>query len=159
MNTNDQVTESLRQWARGIYPIEAAVELVSRFAAGRFASADWPWIERRGAHRYVLDADQITEDSTAALSGGEARVLRIVASLAGATDSRMSLYDDVAGLDRATLDLVLAAIAHAGGSHDDRAMERRPARSSTGEDVEIEMPTGELAGSLYPWPQTGGAQA
>lgn len=159
MNTTDPVTDGLRQWARGIYPIEAAVELLARFAGGRFATAGWPWIEERGEDRYVLDADMITDDSTAALSGGEARVLRIVASLAGASTSGMSLYEDIPGLDRADLELVLAAIAHAGGSHDHRAMARRPARSSTGEDVEVELPTGELVGSLHPWPQTEGSQA
>lgn len=132
--TGTPVTESLRRWARGVYPIEAAVELLIRAHGGRFAREGWPWIEPR-EDRFVLVAEQITEDSIGVLSGGERRILRVVASLAGGCPT--NLYEDVAGLDRGSLDLVLAAIAHAGGSHEDRA---------TG------SPT-ELAGSLHPWPQ------
>jgi hypothetical protein len=37
----------LRDWARGMYATEAAVELLLRAFAGRFAHADQPWIRRR----------------------------------------------------------------------------------------------------------------
>lgn len=148
--TSTPVTESLRRWARGIYPVEAAVELLTRSAGGRFARESWPWIEQR-EDRFVLDVEQITEDSIGVLSGGERRILRIVASLAGGSPT--NLYEDVAGLDRDSLDLVLAAIAHAGGSHEDRARGSRTARGADGEPVQVPWPTDQLAGSLHSWPQ------
>lgn len=132
--TATAVTESLRQWARGIYPIEAAVELLVLAHGGRLAHEGWPWIEPR-EDRFVLDAEQITEDTIGVLSGGERRILRLVSSLAGGSPT--SLYEDVAGLDRENLDLVLAAIAHAAGSHEDR---------------DPDSPTLEFVGSLHPWP-------
>lgn len=42
-------------------------------------------------------------------------MLRIAAALLGGQP--VNLYEDIPGLDRDHLDLVLAAIAHAGGSH------------------------------------------
>ena len=48
-----------------------------------------------------------------ALSGGEQRLLRIAASI-GSPDTTVNLYDCLA-LDRASLQLVLKAVAHACG--------------------------------------------
>lgn len=131
-----QVHESLRQWARGIYPLEAAVELLVRAHAGRFAREGWEWIETH-ENRFTLNAERITEDTTGVLSGGERRLLHIAAALAGAAPA--NLYEDVPGLDRHTLDLVLAAISHAAGSHDDH---------EKGILVDINKPV-----ALHPWPQ------
>jgi hypothetical protein len=49
-------------------------------------------------------------------SSGEVRVLRAAASIAGGHP--IDLGDLAAGLDRSSLTLLLAAIAHAAGSHD-----------------------------------------
>lgn len=153
-----QTAQDLREWAKGIYTIEAAVELLIRFQSGRFVAEGEPWIvvpreERRGNMRsgYWLDVDQLTVETTAALSGGERRVLALAASLAGGAP--IDLSDAVSGLDRETLDLVLAAIAHAGGSHEHRVMGTRTFRNTqTGEPVEREWPSDEAMGSLHPWP-------
>lgn len=161
-----QTAQDLREWAKGIYTIEAAVELLIRFQSGRFVAEGEPWIvapreERRGNMRsgYWLDVDQLTAEATAAavLSGGERRVLSVAASLAGG--SPIDLADAVSGLDRETLDLVLAAIAHAGGSHEHRVMGTRTFRdTTTGERFEREWPTEQVAGSLHPWPAEAGVR-
>lgn len=160
-----QTAQDLRDWAKGIYTIEAAVELLIRFQGGRFASPGDPWIvspreERRGnmQSRHWLDVDQLTAEAAAGavLSGGERRVLALAASIAGG--SPVDLSDAVSGLDRETLDLVLAAIAHAGGSHEHRVMGTRTFRDDTGERFEREWPTEQPAGSLHPWPPEAEAQ-
>lgn len=107
----------LRAWAKGLYPLEAAVELLVRVSDGRFANPGYPWIQPCDQPGWWwLDHEAITEDSLCALSGGEQRVLRIVASLAGGTPA--NLYADLPGLDRELMALVLAAMAHANGSHE-----------------------------------------
>lgn len=157
---DSDTAQDLRDWARGIYTIEAAVELLVRFQGGRFARPGEPWIvapreERRGnmQSRHWLDVNQLTAEATAdaALSGGERRILTVAASLAGG--SPIDLADAVSGLDRENLDLVLAAIAHAGGSHEHRVMGTRTFQdTTTGERIEREWPTEQAAGSLHPWP-------
>jgi len=59
----------------------------------------------------------VTALATGALvcSSGEARMLRIAASLAAGLP--LDLGDTVTGLDTANLDLVVQAIAHAGGGY------------------------------------------
>jgi len=72
------------------------------------------------------------EDNCGALSGGETRLLRIAASLLGGPP--VDLSRNLAGLDREHLQLVLDAIAHAGGSHEHprhQHLTRRPATSTT----------------------------
>jgi hypothetical protein len=110
------VVEGRRSWAREDLAEEAAVELLVRSFRGRFADLDWPWIrscDRRGW--FWVDAD-VMPDNWGALSGGEQRILALVAALMGSLP-----IDDLglafAGLDRTHLELVLAAVAHAGGSH------------------------------------------
>lgn len=55
-----------------------------------------------------------------AYSGGEQRLLRIAASLGAGQGApvTISLEEDVPGLDRGHVALVLAAIAHAAGFHE-----------------------------------------
>jgi hypothetical protein len=124
--------DRLWAWAWGVYPLEAAVELLLRAQHGRFADDAYPWIGSDGVHAW-LEPDEITEDTIGALSGGERRLLRIVGSLAGGPS--VSLCDNLPGLDRASVRLVLAAIAHAAGTH------------------EHADPDGQQLGSLYPWPE------
>ena len=111
------VVDGLRRWARGAYAEEAAVELLARPFGGRFASSGWRWVracERPGW--YWLDGEALLHE-TSALSGGERRLLAV----AGALVSGVALPDlggVLAGLDRQNLHLVLAALAHAAGSHE-----------------------------------------
>lgn len=107
----------LRSWAKGMYATEAGVELLIRSFAGQFAQVGCPWI--KPCHRpgvFWLDVATLL-DYRGVCSGGERRVLTVVAAL---VDGRPvdDLADVLAGLDRQHLTLVLAASAHAAGSHD-----------------------------------------
>lgn len=76
------------------------------------------------------------------LSGGERRVLFVVASL---LDERpLDIVDVVTGLNRENLQLVLAALAHAGGSHTAAVLEHVDGT------VRVSTP-----GPLVPWPDSG----
>lgn len=136
------LVDSLREWARGCYAQEAAVELLFRAFGGRFTSSAYPWVisddEEDGW--FWLDGEQLAT-ATGCLSGGEQRVL----ALAGALVSGAPVPDLgglLAGMDRTNLHLVLAAFAHAGGSH---------------EQVEALLNGDELAwrrhGPLLAWPE------
>lgn len=124
----------LRSWAKGLCPLEAAVELLVRAFDGRFARPGDPWIQPCDQPGWWwLDVTELVDDQIAYLSGGEQRMLRIVASLADGEP--VSLAENVPGLDRDLTELVFAAIAHAAGSqrtsqhpHRPRAPSRRPER-------------------------------
>lgn len=106
MTTNHE----LREWAKGIATLEAATEMLIR---ADFAQ-DWrPWVrydEERGRH--WIDFAVIPEEA-GGMSGGQQRFLRIAASLG--SDAPVIIGDEVTGLDRKHVQLVLAAIAHAAG--------------------------------------------
>ena len=111
------VVDGLRRWARGAYAEEAAVELLVRAFGGRFASIRCRWVrecDRPGW--FWLDGERLIND-TGALSGGERRVLAVAGSLVSGA-SLSDLDSLLAGLDRPNLELVLAALAHAAGSHE-----------------------------------------
>ena len=134
----------LRAWAKGLYPLEAAVELLVRFAASRFAKPGNPWIQPCDQPGWWwLDVAQINDDNLAALAGGEQRILRIAASLADGEP--VDLARTLPGLDRDAMALVLAAMAHSNGSHEHADLridhERR-----------VSVLHGRLA-SLHPWPE------
>lgn len=134
----------LRAWAKGLYPLEAAVELLVRTADGRFASPGYPWIQPCDQPGWWwLDHEAITEDNLAALSGGEQRILRIVASLAGGSPVNLSAC--LPGLDRDLMELVLAAMAHANGSHEHPDLHLDP-------DRRVAVLAGRLP-CLHPWPE------
>jgi hypothetical protein len=99
--------------------------------------------EPRG--RIWLDCDRLSEQQQQpVLSGGERRVLGVVVALVDPTpDRRIDLADLAAGVDRDHLDLVLAALAHAGGSHEHAALVR---------DLENGTAHLERPGSLHHWP-------
>lgn len=105
------VTDQLRAWARGMYTTEAATELLIRAFTGTFASTDRPWITA------TASTSPVPPYKLARFSGGEQRLLRIAASIGSDEAPPVDLGDAITGLDRPTLRLVLAAIAHAGGSH------------------------------------------
>ena len=140
--------DDLRAWARGMYTTEAATELLLRAFGGKFAAPGNPWVhtstepEGPGQVSAWIDFASIPEEA-GALSGGERRFLMLAASLA--EDVPVVLGDVVPGLDRENLDLVLAAIAHAGGSH-------QHADIRFHEDGTVTRGKG-LLDSLHPWPQ------
>lgn len=144
------VHAGLRAWAKGSYPLEAGVELLIRTSAGRFASSAQPWV-RRGDDPgwWWIDVDRLTEEHFGALSGGEVRLLRIAASLLGAQP--VNLSQEIPGLDRDNLQLVLAGIAHACGSHEHSGPPTPDphGRYVTADGTRMSIPR---LGSLYPWP-------
>lgn len=137
MKSTSEVVEGVCAWAKGAYPLEAGVELLIR--QGRAIYVGAPWLYDYG-ERVVIDVDELLE-GTGAWSGGEQRVVRIAASLLGG--DQVNLNDDVPGLDRPNLALVLAAIAHANGSHEHS--EIRYSQDGTPQGF-------ERVPSLYPWP-------
>jgi len=134
----------LRSWAKGLYPLEAAVELLIRASNGRFANPGYPWIQPCDQPGWWwLDNEAINDDTLCPLSGGEQRILRIVDSLAGGTPVNLSA--DLTGLDRDLMVLVLAAMAHANGSHEH-------ANIRIDHDRGVSVLDGRLP-SLHPWPE------
>lgn len=123
---------ALREWARGMYTSEAATELLLRALNGHYAVPGLPWVKDRDNDGYWIDFDAIP-DNIGAYSGGEQRVLRIAASLGGGVP--VDLGENVSGLDRAHIDLVLAAISHASGAHEHSHF-------------------GDRLVPLHPWPDT-----
>lgn len=138
------IEDAVRAWARGIYPSEAGAELLIR--QGRAIYRGAPWITEldagsdSGPGRAFIDVDALLYES-GAWSGGEQRVVRIAASLLGAP--AVDLSEEVPGLDRGNLALVLAALAHANGSHEHSGVETAP----DGRPLRFVRLT-----SLYPWP-------
>ena len=140
--------DDLRAWARGTYTTEAATEMLLKAFGGKFAAPGNPWIhtstEPEGPNQVSAWIDFASiPDEAGALSGGERRFLMLAASLA--ENVPVVLGDVVPGLDRENLDLVLAAIAHAGGSH-------QHANIRFHEDGTVTRGKG-LLDSLHPWPQ------
>lgn len=142
--TETDAPEQLRQWARGMYNTEASVELLIRALNGRFAQRGNPWVREseNNLGRLWLDVERISDDGIGAYAGGERRILQLVAAL---LETRpIDLGDIAAGVDRYHLQLTLAAIVHAGGSHQHS-------------NVEFDLDAGVMRShgyhpSLYPWP-------
>ena len=114
---------ALRACARGLYPLEAGVDLLISHAS---------WLDREDFRdQFIHTATSITDGVTtmaeidwqAAVSaldarelpcsGGEDRMLRLAASLAGGTP--VSLRDTLTGIDHRNIELVIIAILHAWG--------------------------------------------
>jgi len=145
----------LRRWAAGSYPDEAAVELLIRSGWTKRAAlvthssatpdgtpgvyVDWELLGQ------MLDGH--IDSPILAASGGELRVLRIAHCLASGL-----LQETLPGLDRPHTDLVLAAIAHANGSHQNSGptqatLNGRWVDNETGQRISLAP-----LGSLHPWP-------
>lgn len=90
------IAQELRAWAAGSYTVEAATELLLRAFHGRFAQPGHPWIRLDGG--YWVDFDGITDETTGVYSGGERRVLAVVAPLGG--NRPVNLGAALSGLDR-----------------------------------------------------------
>lgn len=139
----EDVYAGLRAWAKGVYRIEAAVELLIR---GGWAQAWRPWIDECDTwpgdttpDMWWVDWDQLDHEM-GPYSGGERRFLRIAYQLG-------KDQIDVSGLDRSKVDLILAAIAHTAGTHEGRHTE-----VVTGPDGKADLVTGPAYTSLHPWP-------
>ena len=112
------IENAVRAWADGIYPMEAGAELLIRHGKAIHERAPWLIELRRGDGERMVSID--TERLSAEIgvwSSGEQRVARIALSL---LDQSMpvDLNASLPVLDRASMRLVLAAVAHAGGSHE-----------------------------------------
>ena len=133
---------ALLRAAVGDYALEAAVLLLAN-------SAHWlPQLQAAGLVAIALDGDAADDGPWAAVqwgdleralrsgtisgSSGQRRLLRAAAGLADGQP--VDLADLTAGVDRAELGLLLAAVAHAAGSHEHRG------------------PDGGLLGPVVPWP-------
>lgn len=129
---SEDIYRQLREWANGDYPAEAAVELLIRASNGRLAQAGNPWIQ-------IHDGTRASVNWAAAeagpLSGGERRLLALAASIAGERD--VNIGESVSRMDRSAVQLILAAIAHAAGTHE-----------------HTDFPTHTRLDSLYPWPRS-----
>ncbi len=116
-----QLSAALRAAAAGIHPDEAGTGLI--ISHGTF-------LHRDDFTRHVETAASISDGTPMAwinwdavvtaldtgllpASGGEKRILRVAASLTAG--HLVSLRDAIPGLDQCSLDLVTAAIRHAGG--------------------------------------------
>jgi hypothetical protein len=109
----------LRAWARGLFPLEAATELLIR--AG-FARAQDPWVRRGTPGTSGADAVWIDFAAVSAfvepMSAGERRLLLFAASLSGVDDAPAVRLGELMSVEPRRLALLVAALAHAGGRHD-----------------------------------------
>ncbi|MET3803951.1 hypothetical protein ABIB25_000937 [Nakamurella sp. UYEF19] len=129
-----------------MYTTVAATELLIRGFGGRFAGAEQPWIHASSSedgqpHGAWIDFD-VVPDRAGPLSSGERAYLLIAASI-GSEQVQVNLSDEISRLGREHLDLVLAAIAHAAGSHQHSGLTFDRDGHPTGF---TKLP------SLYPWP-------
>lgn len=143
--TPEVVHAGLRAWAKGVYHVEAAVELLIR---GGWAQARRPWIDECDTYEgdptppmFYVDWDKLDYEM-GPYSGGERRFLTVAVMLG-------KDQFDVSGLDRSKVDLILAAIAHTAGTHEGRHTEVVP-KPGGGFDLEF----GPAYTSLHPWPVT-----
>ncbi|MFK4298563.1 hypothetical protein ABH924_003734 [Arthrobacter sp. GAS37] len=134
--------DELRTWAKGSYTDEAATELLIRGFRGRFAATGNPWVGNDDfSGTPWIDFSSIPEHA-GGVSGREWRFLMFTASLAG--NVPVTLGDVVPGVDRDTVQLMLAAVSHAAGSHEHSGMNQH-------EDGTTSF---TRLSSLYPWPET-----
>jgi hypothetical protein len=147
--TTTLVAEGLRAWANGIYPLEAAVELLIHFGGPLLTG---PWVGYDDTRdRYWFNTDYLAEHG-AYLSSGEYKLLTIAASLAD-PDLTVSLFEALPGLDRDAIALVLAAVAHAAGAHEHSRLVPDPNGPWEGHDGT--RLASQRLGSLHPWPGRG----
>lgn len=126
------IESALLRGAVGDYADEAAVLLLINFGhwSPQLQSADLitlvPGVDEGSPWAQVAwpDLEAALSDG---LIGGSARELRVLRTAASIADGRpVDLGDLAGGLDRRDLILVLAAIAHAAGSHEHREIIRGP---------------------------------
>jgi hypothetical protein len=116
------LARSLRACARGIYPDEAAIELLTGHDTFLHRD-DFTRHITTGEHGHGNEAANAAIDWDAAAtaldtgalpcSGGERRILRLAASLAARLPA--NLRDTFTGLDNRNLTLAISALMHASG--------------------------------------------
>jgi hypothetical protein len=103
---NTDPATKLRQWADGSHACEAAVQIITGYRDGQFIGAFQAWVSDH-------DEDaQLVADHAAYASGGEQVLLTFAQALVVPTHVDLS---DIARVDRATQQLIIDAIRHAGG--------------------------------------------
>lgn len=137
-----RVPDQLRRWAKGSYPLEAATELLLRGFEGRLADTSRPWIVADQIGGYGVDFETLPEQITH-LPDAEQRYLLVASSLGEGEPVRLS--EVLPGMDRRSIVLVLAAVAHAAGMHADTDFRT---------DQDGQMHVGADA-SLFQWPELG----
>lgn len=139
MRRVQNLPDELRSWACGDLPLEAATEMLIRGGMARSLS---PWVHIEPDGRSWIDFEAIP-DCVGGMSGGEKRFLRIAVSIAG--ECEVTLGDELVGIDRRQMQLVLAAVAHAAGMH------------QAGRYIEVDedhAPRIVNVAPLYTWPGT-----
>ncbi|WP_239437881.1 hypothetical protein [Arthrobacter alpinus] len=111
------LNDELRAWAKGLHALEAATELLIRSFDGRFAKPGNPWIDKDMDSGNVWVNFEAIPENLGGTSDGERRLLMLAASLSD-VGVEINLGDYLPGFDRKILNLVLAAVAHAAGSHE-----------------------------------------
>lgn len=124
----DELHARLRAWARGIYPTEAATELLIRTG---FANPGAPWVKREPSGGIApddiwIDFASIPEHA-GVLSSGEYRVVMFAASLSDVVDAPRVVIGDLASVDSDWLTMLGAALVHAGGRRE--AWDQLPAHA------------------------------
>jgi hypothetical protein len=114
----EQLAGQLRAWARGIYPDEAAVELlISHATFLRRADFTSRFISTSASGDGLAAIDWAAAiaalDAGLPCSGGEQRMLRLAASLGDGTP--VNLRDALTGIDDHGIQLVVQAVMHAAG--------------------------------------------
>lgn len=113
MSQQNSVGEQLNAWAYGDRTLMAAVYLLSTALDGRFITTGWPWVATNEYGGHWLDGSKITAETIGGLSGGEKRILWIVASLLEGTP--VDLRDVLTGLDSRTGRHVIRALGALAG--------------------------------------------
>jgi hypothetical protein len=121
----DDLAAALRSWAKGLFSTEAAVELLIGHRSWLYRD-DFLEIAVESGQGITSGAVMAAVDFEAAAralgagllpcSGGEGRVLRIAASIAGGMP--VDLREAVTGLDENNAVLAAAAVLHAAGYRD-----------------------------------------
>jgi hypothetical protein len=151
----DHIEDALRSWARGVYTEEAAVELLIRTGWTRRVAfvddaifdnepAGHPWVDWETLGQ-ILNGD--LRSAILAASSGELRVLRLAHSLAAG-----ELGASIPGLDRDATALVLAAVAHANGSHEHSGPPTPDPTCRLVDQGSRQRFSFNRLPSLYPWP-------
>lgn len=106
------ITDRVRAWAAGSHRPEAGVELLIRT---NLIDEQSPWLIEESTHRVSIDPC-ILMDETGCHPWHQKVAAHVAAHLL--VSQPIDLADLLPGLDRKTLHLILAALAHAAGSHE-----------------------------------------
>ena len=148
-----EVAAALSRSARGVYAQEAAVRLLVEHEHWPLRLMGEALVDTETEGGVVFAAVRWPDvvgalESRLVASGGERRVLLVAASLGGGVP--VDLGDAVSGLDRENLHLVLAALSHANGSHEQVELVGETGGPGGPVQVSPDGPRLEL-GPAHPW--------